>query len=578
MKKNNILKLLITIITISYINTTIIYAIEPFSSGDGLKESDTTPSSESGGGGNNNWKCEDQTRAGSYQSHDCGIKVSTNYRSDVFISIYDKNGNYLGNPLEIKEKKFIAGIFVGIDAYEQYTKTAVASINPTCTSTNVVLTCTKEIENKYRKNRCTNEVQKIAYNPNNKPIATPLVEVIAPTEGGGSSKPKNDTPKCDRDKSWYEETETSTVTLTVTSGSCPDGYTPHPTCTQSPCTPPRVSSCRSQAESRLNIAIGDVNPSYNAKIQDVNDVNNKNLKGIDTYVETSDTGIIPSDINSSTIRRTLIKKFKYNPQQPCINVKTGAIRYINFNSDSKCNNDELTIKNMTIKDDYGNNSNIGMYYIPLNAKSNSEYKYILEANSNQKHEPDICKSIIENYKNDGRWKVVLLDEDKQPFDSTTSVEDAKLRVSKGCYYATTVNFNVEQKFYVESPSKKIEGYRFYFKPIDVSNPFPNGISSTSIWNGLLNTTNNKLSIKDADNKITEIDLDDSFKNITYIANVKNVNNIRNYNNNHFYTSWENMNKDGRSDFINNGYVQRNGIQSYYKLGCGPANADWEECK
>ena len=51
-----------------------------------------------------------------------------------------------------------------------------------------------------------------------------------------------------------------------------------------------------------------------------------------------------------------------------------------------------------------------------------------------------------------------------------------------------------------------------------------------------------------------------------------------HNKNNSYISWENMNANGTSQFINDNYVTRIGKQSFYKLGCGPANANWKECQ
>ena len=45
-----------------------------------------------------------------------------------------------------------------------------------------------------------------------------------------------------------------------------------------------------------------------------------------------------------------------------------------------------------------------------------------------------------------------------------------------------------------------------------------------------------------------------------------------------------MRKNGTSQFITTGRYEilnrksADGKYSFYKLGCGPSNADWEECK
>ena len=131
-------------------------------------------------------------------------------------------------------------------------------------------------------------------------------------------------------------------------------------------------------------------------------------------------------------------------------------------------------------------------------------------------------------------------------------------------------------------NSKIRGYGYFYRQIDINNPFPNGLSATSIWNGLIDTTNNviKITDKNDENKIIKkYNLSDSFKEKSYSIYNINSSAIRNYNHQerNFYTSWEDMDVDGTSTFIND-YLTRYNSRDYYKLGCGPANSDWEECK
>ena len=40
-----------------------------------------------------------------------------------------------------------------------------------------------------------------------------------------------------------------------------------------------------------------------------------------------------------------------------------------------------------------------------------------------------------------------------------------------------------------------------------------------------------------------------------------------------------MKNNGTSGFINGGNgITRNGCQTFYTLGCGPANSSWAQCK
>ena len=60
--------------------------------------------------------------------------------------------------------------------------------------------------------------------------------------------------------------------------------------------------------------------------------------------------------------------------------------------------------------------------------------------------------------------------------------------------------------------------------------------------------------------------------------------IRNYNLRNLYTDWSKINLDGSSQFINGtegnfGIVRNNNnCHTFYALGCGPANANWQECQ
>ena len=123
--------------------------------------------------------------------------------------------------------------------------------------------------------------------------------------------------------------------------------------------------------------------------------------------------------------------------------------------------------------------------------------------------------------------------------------------------------NLEQQF-VDNGEKKFKGFNFYYKPIDINNPFPNGLSDTSIWKEWYDN------VKD-DKKATP-DISKSFDEVTYIAENINATKVRKYTKDNPYTSWKNMNLDGTSNFITTeGVVTRETKNKVYKLGCGPLN-------
>ena len=199
------------------------------------------------------------------------------------------------------------------------------------------------------------------------------------------------------------------------------------------------------------------------------------------------------------------------------------------------------------------------YFIPLNTKSTDGFTFEMNSSKSRLSE-GICLDIINNNE---FWKNRITDANGKKFDAETSKTKAKEKVKGGCFARTIITIPVEQKFYNEQTDGTFKGFNFYYKPIDVNNPFPNGLPSNSIW-----TTETISKIKGTSNQ-----------NVTYYANVTNAKAIRDYKNKetnykkNLYTSWENMQLNGVSNFIENeGFVKRYVQKTdFYKLGCGPAN-------
>ena len=166
----------------------------------------------------------------------------------------------------------------------------------------------------------------------------------------------------------------------------------------------------------------------------------------------------------------------------------------------------------------------------------------------------------------------------------------KVKEENGCFIAIVLDFDIVQKFYGEtSNSNRLKGYGMYFRQIDINNPFPNGLKSSTYWNGLYNESTKKVKTRG-----TEVKLQTSFENPTYVADLSsgtNIAKVRQLNKDSPYTNWISdyqktygMNAKGMSYFIdkNSGnseiFTRKAASSSYYKLGCGPSNKDWEECK
>ena len=541
--KKRLLIVLLIMLTLSFdiIKANADGAISDVSSGDAPPSDQTTPDTGTGGGNGN--KCD--IKAAGIKT-DCGINATHNYRSAVYIDIYNTEGKYIGNGLEISEIDFEAGRFVGVDAFESYINRRTVTINPSCFQ--VTVTCEKKSPGKIDNSLCNDCV-----------TSTRISKHTGKLYCLGNLK-----PGCLR----HEKTDRRTIT----SGTCEslgDGWN-WVSSSCSSCAPPSVESCHGEAIANLNNMTSSVKaPSYNAERQNSNDITKKETYPIEPYITNHSTGVIK--LNNRTFYREIEYRIKYNPQRTCLNVKTGEVRYIKFNEN--CNKDsEITVKNYLNSLD----EPIGMYFIPLNAKTGTNFSYFLKSGDKQKTE--LCKAFIEKYESDGRWRILLLDQDKNAFSPTTPTSEGISRVKNGCYYAYTLNFKISQNFYNEQNSK-IRGYGSFYRPIDINNPFPNGLSENSYWNGLIDTTNNVIKIIDSNNTTKKYNLSDSFKEKTYSIYNINANAIREYNHQerNFYTSWEDMKINGTSNFIDQ-YVTRHSNKDYYKLGCGPANSDWEECK
>lgn len=254
---------------------------------------------------------------------------------------------------------------------------------------------------------------------------------------------------------------------------------------------------------------------------------------------------------------TITKLYEFLQPYVCINIKTAEVTY-----GRTCNDKEFQIKNRKVYDsNLRENVNYWHYFIPLDTKTNNEFSLKIK-NMGETKSKNWCKQTIDQNPDYMNY-IVPLNNDSS-FGRRTKEEDKIIiENSGGCKVEINIKFPIEQKFYnevEESGNIIFKGFNFYYKPIDINNPFPNGIVSESLWEGW--TGNNPT-------------ISDSYDDITYQAYIKDANQIRRYNTeDNPYTSWENMYINGRSKFIEDEeFMRRNSSVSFYKLGCGPANAN-----
>lgn len=357
-------------------------------------------------------------------------------------------------------------------------------------------------------------------------------------------------------------------------GKCvPDSYTRKQDCGCSSghaagCSWVEISGNDSACAAQAIPPVITLNPSYNVSYRDSNDIDAKPSND-KYYTATTITKENAGNCNESSSSSGKTRKkegtctFTYNREKTCINVKNGKVRYIN--NDEQCDESiEYTIKS---EDSYWK------YFIPLNTNSAEGFSFTLNS-SGKKEYSGICENLIDKYDD---YYNLIVDSNRNPLPKITSDMNkaqinstkrlAKALVEKGCYYQTTIEIPIEQKFYNEvNNGHNFNGFNFYYKPIDITNPFPNGLNDTSLWYEW-----NESSKK-------EPDLTESYDEVTYIATTSgNENTIRNYTKDNKYATWDNMYINGISGFIENeGIVTRKVAEdSFYDLGCGPNNSDLE---
>ena len=287
--------------------------------------------------------------------------------------------------------------------------------------------------------------------------------------------------------------------------------------------------------------------SYDIVYKDSNDIDTKS-KSNDRYNTISSNTQGECKTENGIRSNSMECEFEYNREKVCINVKTGQVAYVGSNDE--CLEDEYEVSQGTSED----GKTYWKYFIPLNTNSKNGFPIILASKGS--HPGILCKNLIDKY-SDYNDRIVALDYS----ELSTNSKIAKEEVAKGCRYKIEIDIPVKQRFYNELENGiNFNGFNFYYKPIDINNPFPNGINETSLW---YEWNKNK---KDPD-------LTKSYNKVTYVAQINDVNQIREYTKDNPYTNWYTMYVNGTSTYIENGgvitrYVNRD---SYYPLGCGPSN-------
>ena len=500
-------------------------------------------------------------------------------------NLYDENGELIGSVLQIQDKYvLISGRFVGIDAYEDYRKTFYVSINPVCKYGHIE----PHVIHHY---------------------------VTCQTATG-----------VEVDCGWDE---------TIWVLECDD-------CSVS------VSECRGQADARLEQLANsvDLSESYIGNRQDVNDI----TKGVDVAEDNAlidvplrnkndprykndafvDRGVSePADSNSSIVWRTVQKRYTYNLSAAWIDPRTGIVKYesdcgtvhdspANYNDCYSADEDKNYLRvyddDKTITRKTGEEIRIGWYFVPLNAKSTDLLRYYLKprmkTDTGKDTEPisvAMCVALIDKYRERNatgeHWSnFIAYKSSGEPMYGgeikTADAAIARVRSDGGCRMGLYTRFKVQQEFYHEE-NNQLYGYNIYYRPIDYSKPFPNGMIENDYWYKLYDMNNNLTKVYYSNGNIDSKNsqkLSESYQTLTYKTNSDySASTIRRYNSakskahevmangyetvNRVYSSWDEMKSNGESSFIDGNYgISRADCKSFYMIGCGPSNIDWAQCK
>ena len=454
--------------------------------------------------------------------------------------LYDTSGNYIGSAALIQKKiVLISGRFVGIDAYEEYKKTFYVSMNPTCVEGTYVT------------------------------VSVPYACHVSITSNGSGYD-----SIC-----YYPVTVLQCSSCTVTADDM-------------------KNICRPKADALLNNLINSVNvqPSYVGYRQDVNDINKGVSNGNPTIeVPVSSKHIDrgqsePADYRSKTVWQTLTMQYRYNLAPAWIDPITAKVKY-----DKDTTGNYIAVKQIKTYPIGGGAVQVGQYFVPLNTKSSDLLRYNLVPNLRRPAmSKEMCLTLIDKYntKSDTSeyWGdfLALKADGSSLYNVAKTAEAAKSRVIRdgGCRMGLYISFRIKQGFYNETKTTSVpgvQGYNFYYRPIDYSEPFPNGMDTNGYWYSRYDRGKNATQVINSRGEVDKNnsqDLDESFSKITYITNnYYKESTIRSYNSQRVYTSWKEMDTNGTSKFISGNYgISRNGCQSFYAVGCGPANIDWAQCK
>lgn len=235
-------------------------------------------------------------------------------------------------------------------------------------------------------------------------------------------------------------------------------------------------------------------------------------------------GGITEIVGQGTEKGRVKAEYIYKPNGVCINLKSGKVSY----KPNCASNTEARVNNY-----YSGEYEYWPYFSPLELKTGSNFSLAIKG---------------------GRQ---LSEKECQSFKRRNGSD----KVNSSCQISFTLNFPVVQKYYYEEKKNNeliFNGYNFYYRPININNPFPNVPTKNSLWYEWYNSNNKKPNLKD------------SFKEITYSVDVSNklAETIRAYNLNNQYPDFDKLSLKGESSFLQSIGVEALTKDKTYSLGGG----------
>lgn len=495
------------------------------------------------------------------ETYTCKYNYNISSTNKVTINGYNmQNKKIIENSLNISDKnKIVAGTSIGLEIYE------VKKISYSVSDIEVVYTKvkTEKKETKCQAYTCNYSCTARGSSPYTVQKSVPAG--YACSKGNEKSTMHScvnttSSPTCSSYKTGWVDTNETITKRKYTSES--NNY---------------VKDCLKHA---VKVAKGKANATgtsatYSIKVPESNNINKTSITTIQGKVTKEEKFNVSKNTEQKSGTRTVEYEYSTNP---CMNVITSEVRYV---SDSKyCNKDnEILIANETI-----DGRTHWHYFTPINTKSSDYITIELTKNtnnSNNKKSNKECLYVLEknpidpldNNKTSYVDLIQKTNDEKLVGDYTgnKSSKDYKYFKNGGtCYLTSVIKIPINQKFYQEDEDEDgnitFTGFNFYYRPINIYNPFPNGFSPNSYWKEW------------NDNGRKDPNMEKSYTVMTYSAININTSIVRNYKNlitdgkQNTYSSWNNMSsRDGKSNFISTqGVVTRHNTGDYYRIGEGPS--------